>query len=114
LEEENIVSNRNGNVAVVIGCSASRGAGWQIAMLLARGSAKVVVAPRGVIGVQELAARIVGTAVGCDIANEAQVEQVAKTALAAYGHVDIAVNSAGLADTRAASPKPRRRFYSGR
>jgi NAD(P)-dependent dehydrogenase (short-subunit alcohol dehydrogenase family) len=87
-----------GKVAVVIGCSAARGTGWHVAESLAAAGAKVVVAARSFSRVQELAAKIGGAAVACDIANEGQVEQVAKIALSTYGRLDIAVNAAGLAD----------------
>lgn len=92
------MKDMTGKVAVVIGCSASRGTGWNIAQALAGAGAKVVVAARSFRRVRELAQKIGGTAVACDIANEAQVEQVAQTALSTYGQLDIAVNAAGLAD----------------
>jgi NAD(P)-dependent dehydrogenase (short-subunit alcohol dehydrogenase family) len=92
------VRDLTGKVAVVIGCSASRGTGWNVATSLAAAGAKVVVAARSFKPLQELARRIDGTAVECDVADEAQVIRVAETALAAYGHLDIAVNAAGLAD----------------
>lgn len=87
-----------GKVAVVTGCSASRGTGWHVATTLAAAGAKVVVAARSSKPLQELAKRINGTAVVCDIADESQVAKVAETALSVYGHLDMAVNAAGLAD----------------
>jgi NAD(P)-dependent dehydrogenase (short-subunit alcohol dehydrogenase family) len=87
-----------GKVAVVVGCSASRGTGWHVATSLASAGAKVVVGARSWKPLQELARRIDGTAVACDVADESQVARAAETALSTYGHLDIAVNAAGLAD----------------
>ena len=56
----------------------------------------MVVGARTLAPLQRLAARIGGTAVACDAGNEQQVKALAKAALATYGHLDIAVNSAGL------------------
>jgi NAD(P)-dependent dehydrogenase (short-subunit alcohol dehydrogenase family) len=92
------VSDLKGKVAVVIGCSASRGTGWNVATTLAEAGAKVVVAARSFEQVQTLARQIGGTAVRCDVSDEAQVAKVAETALSVYGHLDIAVNASGLAD----------------
>ena len=87
-----------GKVAVVIGCSASRGTGWHVAETLAAAGAKVVVAARSFDKVEELARKIGGTAVACDVSDEQQVIDVAKTAVSTYGRLDMAVNAAGLAD----------------
>jgi NAD(P)-dependent dehydrogenase (short-subunit alcohol dehydrogenase family) len=88
--------NLAGKVAVVLGASAEGGTGWAIAEALAAHGAKVVVGARSFAPLQRLAARIGGTAVACDAGNEAQVKALAKAALDTYGHLDIAVNSAGL------------------
>jgi NAD(P)-dependent dehydrogenase (short-subunit alcohol dehydrogenase family) len=93
-----MTQNLNGKVAVVVGCSASLGTGWNVATALAAAGAKVVVGARSFSRLQELARKIDGTAVACDIADELQVEKVAQTAVATYGRLDIAVNAAGLAD----------------
>ena len=85
-----------GKVAVVLGASAEGGTGWAIAEGLAAQGAKVVVGARTLAPLQRLAARIGGTAVACDAGNEQQVKVLAETALTTYGHLDIAVNSAGL------------------
>ena len=85
-----------GKVAVVLGASAEGGTGWAIAEALAAQGAKVVVGARSQAPLQRLAERIGGTAVVCDAGNEAQVAALAKAALATYGQLNIAVNSAGL------------------
>jgi NAD(P)-dependent dehydrogenase (short-subunit alcohol dehydrogenase family) len=85
-----------GKVAVVLGASAEGGTGWAIAEALAAQGAKVVVGARSLAPLQRLAERIGGTAVACDAGNEAQVAALAKAALDTYGHLNIAVNSAGL------------------
>ena len=88
----------SGKVAVVIGCSASRGTGWNIATTLADAGARVVVAARSLDKVEEPARKIGGTAVARDISVEQQVINVAEAALSSYGGLDMAVNAAGLAD----------------
>ena len=92
------MQNLSGKVAVVIGCSASRGTGWNIATALADAGARVVVAARSLDKVEELARKIGGTAVACYISVEQQVINVAEAALSTYGGLDMAVNAAGLAD----------------
>jgi NAD(P)-dependent dehydrogenase (short-subunit alcohol dehydrogenase family) len=88
--------NLEGKVAVVLGASAERGTGWGIAETLAAHGAKVVVSARSLPPLQNLAAKINGTAVACDVGDEAQVIALAKQATDTYGKLDIAVNSAGL------------------
>lgn len=88
----------NGKVAVVVGCSASRGTGWRVAERLAEAGAKVVVGSRTFSRVQELADKIGGIAVACDVASEEQVAAAADKAIEAHGRLDIAVNASGLAD----------------
>jgi NAD(P)-dependent dehydrogenase (short-subunit alcohol dehydrogenase family) len=54
-----------------------------------------VVGARRIDPLRELAERIGGTAVACDISKEEQVAEFARAAVDAYGRIDIAVNSAG-------------------
>jgi len=56
----------------------------------------VVVAARRREPLEQLAAELGGTAVACDVTNEADIEQVFASAVEAYGRVDIAVYSAGI------------------
>lgn len=83
-------------VAVVLGASAEGGTGWAIAEALAEAGAKVVVAARGKEGLDRLAAKIGGMAVACDAASRTDIEALADATVAAYGKIDIAVNSAAL------------------
>ena len=96
-----------GKVAIVGG--ASRGIGKDIALAFAAEGAKVVVVARSEV---EPDPRLPGTihqtvdeikaaggeamAVKADISDEAQVETTAKSALDAYGRVDILVNNAAV------------------
>lgn len=82
-------------VAVILGASAEGGMGWTTAEALAARGAKVVVGARSFAPLKVLADRIGGTAVRCDATEEAQVAALAEAAVATYGKVDIAVNSAG-------------------
>lgn len=85
-----------GKVAVVLGASAEGGTGWAVAEALARNGAKVVVGARTFAPLKVLADRIGGLAVRCDAGDESEVKALAKAALDTYGHLDIAVNSAGV------------------
>lgn len=89
------MTDLSGKVAVVLGASAEGGTGWAVAEALARQGAKVVVGARQIEPLQVLADRIGGLAVRCDTADEAEVSALADAAYAAYGPIDIAVNSAG-------------------
>ena len=86
----------DGKVAVIVGASGSGSMGQQTARAMAAEGAKVVVAARRKEPLEALAADIGGTAIACDISDEAQVEAVAKCAVDTYGGLDIAVNFAGL------------------
>lgn len=85
-----------GKTAVIIGASGTSNFGSAIARRLAAEGAKVVVAARRREPLEQLAEELGGTAVACDVTNEADIEQVFASALEAYGRVDIAVYSAGI------------------
>jgi 3-oxoacyl-[acyl-carrier protein] reductase len=101
-----------GKVAVVVGASGEKNFGSSIARRLAAAGAKVVVSARRKEALEALAADIDGLAVACDATDEAQIENLFKTAKETYGRVDIAVNSAGglastpIADITAADIQP--------
>lgn len=87
-------------VAVVTG--ASTGIGQSLAVTFAKEGAKVVLAARRRDALEELARRIEasgGTAVAAptDVTVEAQVLDLFRRALDAFGRVDILVNNAGIA-----------------
>ncbi len=94
-----------GMVAIVTG--ASRGLGRAIAKEYAREGAKVAVcarpqSPTGLAGnVEETAGDIQAAggeafAVGCDVADEAQVSEMVRQVLEQYGRIDVLVNNAGV------------------
>ena len=90
------MSHFKDKVAVVLGCSGEGGMGYVAAETLAKHGAKVVVAARTFDKLQTLATRIGGHAVKCDVGVEDEVKALAHAALDKYGHVDIAVNAAGM------------------
>jgi NAD(P)-dependent dehydrogenase (short-subunit alcohol dehydrogenase family) len=83
-------------VVVVLGASSEGGTGWRTAELFAREGAKVVVAARGLAGVQKLAESIGGVAYACDVGNEAMVAALSDFAVETFGRIDYAINAAGL------------------
>ena len=84
-----------GKVALVTG--AGRGIGAAIAETLAREGAFVVVNYRGSgQAAQELAEKIGGVAMQCDVADFEACENMIKTMVKTYGRVDILVNNAGI------------------
>ena len=81
-----------GKVALVTG--AGRGIGATIAETLAREGAFVVVNYRGSgQAAQELAEKIGGVAMQCDVADFEACENMIKTMIETYGHLDILVNN---------------------
>lgn len=86
----------DGKVAVVLGCSASGGTGWAIAEALAGAGAKLVVAARSIEPLRILADKTGGTAVSCDVGDEAEVRALRDCVEKLHGRIDIAVNAAGL------------------
>lgn len=86
----------DGKVAIVLGASGEGSMGQQTARRFAEEGAKVVVAARRLEPLQALANDIDGTAVACDISDETQVANVAKTAVDTYGGLHAAVNFAGI------------------
>ena len=64
----------DGKVAVIIGASGAGSMGQQTARRMAEEGAKVVVAARRAEPLEALAADTGGTAIACDISDEAQVK----------------------------------------
>ena len=85
-----------GKTAVIVGASGELNFGSAIARRLAAEGANVVVAARRQEPLEKLAAELGGTAVGCDVTEEADIERLFAAAAEKYGRVDIAVYSAGV------------------
>ena len=88
-----------GQVAVVTG--AGSGIGRGIAAALAAAGAHVMVADIDAAAARETAAQLAGTGVEavaaqCDVTDREAVEALASKAWEHFGHVDIAVNNAGV------------------
>jgi NAD(P)-dependent dehydrogenase (short-subunit alcohol dehydrogenase family) len=90
------MSSLSGKTAVVLGASGTRNFGNEIARTFAREGANVVVAARRKEALQALADDIGGTAIACDVTDEAQVERLFAATADTYGGVDTAVFSAGI------------------
>ena len=82
-------------VAVVLGASAKNGIGWACVERLVAEGAKVVVGARSYDRLKSMCAPIGAVAVKCDAASRDDIRNLAAVALKEYGHLDIAVNSAG-------------------
>ena len=86
---------------VVLITGASSGFGEDAAMLFAQEGCRVVLAARRMDRLQNLAERIQSTggeaiAIPVDIVNSADVDNMVKTTLDLYGHIDILFNNAGI------------------
>ncbi|WP_037357263.1 SDR family NAD(P)-dependent oxidoreductase [Amycolatopsis orientalis] len=92
----------DGKVAVVTG--AGRGLGRAMAEALAGAGAAVVVAGRRTADLEDCAAKLNAEggraqAVRCDVTSESDVAELAETAVASFGRVDILVNNSGVVET---------------
>jgi len=84
----------DGKVAVVTG--GASGIGKALAERFhAEGARAVVVADRDADGAAEVAASVGGTAVGCDVADEAQVKALVDDTVEMHGGLDLFVSNAG-------------------
>jgi len=84
-----------GKCAVVLGAASPGNMGQAIARLFAREGARVMVAGRKEAPLADLAAEIGGDHALCDITRRAEVNAMADKAVAAFGRVDIAINTTG-------------------
>jgi NAD(P)-dependent dehydrogenase (short-subunit alcohol dehydrogenase family) len=90
----------DGKVALVVG--GTKGLGQAMAVALAAAGADVCIAGRGPAGLVETAEAITGlgrkgTYYAADATDEAQVERMVAYVVETYGHIDILVNSQGVA-----------------
>ncbi|MFL5338952.1 MAG: SDR family oxidoreductase [Gemmataceae bacterium] len=86
---------------VIVITGASSGIGLETARLAAEKGAKLVLAARSEHALQEIVQQInagggEAIAVGCDVADRAQVQRIADAAVARFGRIDTWVNNAGL------------------
>ena len=94
-------------VPVVLITGASRGIGRATALAMARAGAQIVAAARTEDQLrtlaQEIEAETGGPVLPCvaDVARETDVKRMIKTALEAFGRVDVLVNNAGVRTSRA-------------
>jgi NAD(P)-dependent dehydrogenase (short-subunit alcohol dehydrogenase family) len=101
-----VTYNFEGKVALVTG--ASSGIGRATAEQFARAGARVAVSDVAVEGGEETVRRITqeggeATFVRCDVSNGARVQELIRQTLVTYGHLDMAVNNAGIEGTLAAT-----------
>jgi len=82
-------------VSIITG--GASGIGAASARLFARQGAKVVVADRNAAGAQAVANEIGGVAIGCDVAQEPDIQRLVHEAERAYGPVDLFFSNAGVA-----------------
>ena len=88
----------NGQAAVVTG--GASGLGGETAVQLAAAGAKVTVLDVNLAAAKEMAARIGGHAIACDVTNEAQAKAALAEAAARHGPARILVNCAGIGVAR--------------
>lgn len=83
-----------GKVAIVLGASREGNMGQAIAKRFLSEGAQVVVAGRGLDGLQIFAQSTGATAHACDVRNKAEVQSLADAVLERFGALDVAVNAA--------------------
>jgi NAD(P)-dependent dehydrogenase (short-subunit alcohol dehydrogenase family) len=91
-----------GKRALVTG--ASRGIGAAVARLLAEAGASVVLTARSAAQIEDLAEELrhaghAARAIGCDVADPEQIDELRRQSLAWLGGIDILVNNAGVASS---------------
>ncbi len=97
-----------GQVALISGAGSAEGIGFAIARRLAREGVRVLLTASSE-RVQQRAKELVAEGIEAraalaDLTDEAQVEALAEWALEQWGHVDILINNAGMAQLGSAEP----------
>jgi len=87
----------DGKAAIVLG--GSSGFGEAIARRFVREGARVMIAARGEEKLRKVAAELGCEAFACDATSWTQLKALADAARGAFGRLDVAVNSAGYADS---------------
>jgi len=85
----------DGKVAVILGAAARDNMGQVMARLFAREGATVVVGGRHEDELARIATEVGGHYALCDITQKSDLERLYRTAVDAYGRVDVAVNCTG-------------------
>ena len=85
----------DGKVAVILGAAARDNMGQVMARLFAREGANVVVGGRHEDELARIATEVGGHYALCDITQKSDLERLYRTAVDAYGKVDVAVNCTG-------------------
>jgi 2-hydroxycyclohexanecarboxyl-CoA dehydrogenase len=83
-----------GKIAVVMGASRAGNMGQAIAKRFLTEGATVVVAGRGLEGLEAFAAQTGATARRCDVSKKCDVQALVEAVLSEHGAIDIAVNAA--------------------
>src|SRR4051812_28512969 len=91
------MSRLDGKVAVILGAAGRDNMGQVIARRFAQQGAQVVVGGRKETTLAQLAGEIQGRHCVCDITRKQDVAELARTAVDAFGRVDVAVNCTGWA-----------------
>jgi NAD(P)-dependent dehydrogenase (short-subunit alcohol dehydrogenase family) len=86
-----------GKVCVVTGGASGIGAAL-CRRFAAEDAAAVVVVDRNVDGAEAVATQVGGTAIGCDLGVQAEVEAMVAAARAKHGRIDVLCNNAGIAN----------------
>ena len=84
-----------GKTAVILGASDRGGMGAATARRFAAAGANLVIAARRADRLAEIAGEVGAQAVACDITDEASLETLSRTAIDAFGRLDVAINFAG-------------------
>jgi NAD(P)-dependent dehydrogenase (short-subunit alcohol dehydrogenase family) len=87
-----------GKTAVISGAASARGIGRATAKLFAAHGAKVAILDLDENGAKDAAASLgsIHIGIGCNVTDPDECKRAAETAIAAFGHVDILLNNAGV------------------